>query len=97
MGTRNERIISDERGSGPILNFIFLIHNPSKPVQYFPSLPHLRKLLIQLRPDHNYFPNNAIQPTAKALRKNVEKGKYEGALKKLSEKAKTLWSVYLPV
>jgi len=67
--------------------------DPEEKLLPFGTMENMNKEVLLLRPDHNYSPENAIQITARAVWKNVDKYKFEEVLKRLPLGAVEFWRI----
>lgn len=76
----------------PVLRAIFVaewdLQAPRKP---FGALSDMNADVKDLRPDHNFSPDDAIQCVARALRRHVDRPHFEQALKRISTDAQAFW------
>jgi len=60
----------------------------------FTDLETMNREVRQLRPDHNFATDSAIQQVASALKKHVDNGKLREVLEGISEEALAFWQMF---
>ncbi|WP_109485531.1 DUF2267 domain-containing protein [Occallatibacter savannae] len=67
--------------------------DPDEPLRCFEDRDTMTREVQNLRPLHNYAPDDAIQMVARALRRNVDREVFDRVLTTLPEGAADFWKV----